>query len=246
MEQQLYHLALLISGFVNLVLAFGLVYSTSDYRYYGIYRRSCLLTACSLAFFGIGFLIHYQFGWRYDWPEGATALSVTYFHLGGTFIAWSHTSLLNPNYLRASVLGRDILALAASITSLWAGAIGATTLYLNIGIAIFLIHVILMSGIFLHTYYRVSFQLMDMRFGSVAHFVTWMIRSCYLIIFFGLGSIVMTALLPTAIWPYTILLLIGNFIFLYIYYCITQYGTVIDDATNATEDVAMSYTKDRI
>ncbi len=241
MEQQLYHLVLLVSGIVNLIMAFGLVYSSSDYHYYGVYRRSCLLTACSLAFFGIGFLLHDQFGWRFYWHEAATALSVTYFHLGGTFIAWSHTSLLNPNFLKRSVLMRDTAALAASITCLWTGALGGAPLCLSIGIGIFLIHVSLMSIIFLRTYYRISHQLVDMQFGSVAYFVRWMIRSCYLIITFGLGSIIMTALLPTAVWPYTMLLCIGNFIFIYIYYSIVQYGIVIDDATNATEDVAIKH-----
>jgi len=240
MEHQLYHLLLLLSGIVNLILAFGLAYGSSDYRYYGVYRLSCLLTALSLAMFGIGFLMHDQLGWRYNWPEAATALSVTYFHVGGMLLSWSHTSLLKPDYLKPSVGLRDLALMLSGICSLWTGVLFDISFLLYLGIAIFLIHVTLLSFIFLRTYYHVSHQLVDMQFGSVAIFVKWMIRSCYLIIAFGLGSIVMTALLPTAIWPYTLLLCIGNIVFIYIYYSITQYGTVIDDATNATEDVALS------
>jgi hypothetical protein len=64
-----------------------------------------------------------------------------------------------------------------------------------------------------------------------------MLLSCHLIIAFGIGSIVFTILLPTAIWPYTVLLCVGGMVFAYIYYSISEYGAVIDYATNVAEDV---------
>ncbi len=239
MSQQLYHFCLLISGFVNLLMAFGLLYSSSDYAYYHIYRRSCRLTALSLAVFGIGFLLHHQLEWRYRWPEAATALSVTYFYVGGMLLSWSHTSLLKPDYMHWSVVLRDMVTMSAGACCLWTGVTTDSSVLLDLGIIVFLVHVAILSYIFLRTYYHVSRQLVDMQFGSIAVFVKWMIRSCYLIIGFGLGCIVMTALLPRALWPYTILLCVGNLVFIYIYYCITQYGIVVDAATNATEDIAL-------
>jgi uncharacterized membrane protein len=61
--------------------------------------------------------------------------------------------------------------------------------------------------------------------------------SCHLIIIFGLGSIVVTAAFPNEQWPYIILMTLGIAVFCYIYYGLTNYGTVIEAGTNATEDV---------
>ena len=68
-----------------------------------------------------------------------------------------------------------------------------------------------------------------------------MLLSCHLIIVFGIGSIVVTACLPTAVWPYTLLMAIGILVFVYIFFSINDYGYVIDSTTNATEDVAGYY-----
>jgi len=244
MEQQLYQLSLLFAGIFNLVMAGAILYGNFYFRYYEVYLRSRLLTASSIAIFGVGFLAHYYFGWRFCWPEAATALSVTYFHLGGMLLSWSHTSLLNPDYLDHYTAARDGVAVTACLAALWTGTKQGSELFLYIGICIFIVHVIWMSGIFLRTYYRVSHKLIEMKLGNVAGFVHWMLLSCYLIIGFGLGSIVFTAFLPTAIWPYSVLLCVGIGVFTYIFYSITEYGTVVDSTTNATEDVAMKEKKD--
>ena len=47
----------------------------------------------------------------------------------------------------------------------------------------------------------------------------------------------MTALLPEAVWPYSVLLCVGNAVFCYIYYSLDNYGAVVEAATNATEDI---------
>jgi len=238
MDLQLYNLSLVLGGVINILMAFALVHNNFFYKDYDVYQQSRLFTAISLALFGIGFLLHANFDWRTSWPAAATALSVTYFHIGGTLLSWSHISLLNPNYLRCFVFSRDVLALLCSVSFLWLGVMYSHDTLLGVGIGIFFVHVIWMSVDFLHTYYRVSRRLVEMQLGTVAGFVRWMLLSCYLIIGFGLGSIVMTTLFPSAIWPYTILLCIGMFVFIYIFYSLIEYGRVIDSATNATEDVA--------
>ncbi len=238
MDLQLYNLSLILGGVINILMAFALVHNNYFYKDYNVYKQSRLFTAISFAIFGIGFLLHANFNWRTYWPMAATALSVTYFHMGGTFMSWSHTSLINPNYMKRFVFIRDVMALLCSISFLWIGVMFEKETLLGVGIGIFFVHVIWMSVDFLHNYYRVSRRLEEMQLGTVAGFVRWMLFSCYLIIGFGLGSIIMTALFPSSIWPYATLLYVGMFVFIYIFYSIVEYGRVIDAATNATEDVA--------
>ena len=250
MEQQLYHLTLLLSGITCIVMAAALSYNNFYYRDYRIYKRSRLLTALTLTTFGIGFLLHLYFGWRTCWPSAATALSVTYFHIGGTMLSWSHTSLLNPEYLNRFRVIRDMTALVVNIVTLWTGVFFDISFLTGIGIGIFLTHVTWMSTDFLRTYLRVSRLVRQLPITKEnAHWWTIgaqhstfygqrsMSISCYLIILFGLGSIIMTALLPHVVWPYSVLLCVGNAVFCYIYYSLDKYGAIIEAATNATEDI---------
>ena len=238
MELQLYHLSLLVVGIADLAMAVGLLCSNYAYRHYPVYHRSCYLTALFFAVFGIGILLHWHFQWRLSYPLLATALSVSYFHICGVVITWSHTSLLNPRYLSRKVVVRDMTILAVGLTSYWTAA-NSTLFVLNMTLLIFLFHAVWLTVDFYTTYRRVSHRLIVMKQGSVEGFMRWMLRSCHLIIAFGIGSIVFTSLFPRDVWPYTVLLCVGGMVFVYIYYSISEYGTVIDSATNATEDAAL-------
>ena len=221
-------MSLLIVGGLDLAMAIGLLVNNYAYRHYPVYHRSRVLTAVFFAVFGIGLLLHYHFHWRQTCPPMAMALSLTYFHIAGVAITWSHTSLLNPRYLSRRVVARDVAFLIIGLSAYW-----LTT----VGVYIFLLHATLMTYDFYSTYYhlnRHSFPTLG-EVGGRAIF-RWMLLSCHLIIFFGIGSIVFTYLLPTAIWPYSVLLCVGGLVFIYIYYSISEYGTVIDSATNAVED----------
>ena len=218
----------MIVGGLDLAMAIGLLVNNYAYRHYPVYHRSRVLTAVFFAVFGIGLLLHYHFHWRQTCPPMAMALSLTYFHIAGVAITWSHTSLLNPRYLSRRVVARDVAFLIIGLPAYW-----LTT----VGVYIFLLHATLMTYDFYSTYYhlnRHSFPTLG-EVGGRAIF-RWMLLSCHLIIFFGIGSIVFTYLLPTAIWPYSVLLCVGGLVFIYIYYSISEYGTVIDSATNAVED----------
>ena len=218
----------MIVGGLDLAMAIGLLVNNYAYRHYPVYHRSRVLTAVFFAVFGIGLLLHYHFHWRQICPPMAMALSLTYFHIAGVAITWSHTSLLNPRYLSRRVVARDVAFLIIGLPAYW-----LTT----VGVYIFLLHATLMTYDFYSTYYhlnRHSFPTLG-EVGGRAIF-RWMLLSCHLIIFFGIGSIVFTYLLPTAIWPYSVLLCVGGLVFIYIYYSISEYGTVIDSATNAVED----------
>lgn len=236
MELQMYDLTLLVVGVLNLAMAVGLLAGNHAYRHYPVYRRSRYFTAVFFAVFGIGVLLHYHFQWRLSYPLLATALTVTYFHIAGVAITWSHTSLLNPHYLCRKIVVRDIVFLAVGIPAYWISATSCPLSTLHYTLFIFLIHCVWMTFDFYTTYFRASRRLIAMKLGSVEGFMRWMLRSCHLIIAFGLGSIMFTSLFPVDAWPFTVLLIVGAMVFIYIYYSINEYGRVIDSATTATED----------
>ena len=99
---------------------------------------------------------------------------------------------------------------------------------MNYALVVFFLHVIWLVFVFYRTYYRVSRRLIAMQRGTAEQFVRWMLRSCHLIILFGVGSVTLTAFVPTAMWPYTLLLCCGIGVFFYIFYSLTEYGFVID------------------
>lgn len=237
MELQIYDLTLLIVGILNLAMAVGLLANNHAYRNYPVYRRSRCFTAVFFTVFGIGMLLHFHFQWRLSYPLLATALSVSYFHIAGVAITWSHTPLLNPHYLCRKIVVRDVVFLAVGLPAYWIAATSCPLSTLHYTLLIFLIHCVWMSFDFYTTYFRVSRRLIAMKLGSVEGFMRWMLRSCHLIIAFGLGSIMFTSFFPVDAWPFTVLLIISALVFVYIYYSISEYGHVIDSATTATKDV---------
>ena len=247
MELQLYNLSLLVVGVLNLAMAMGLLVNNYAYRHYPVYRRSRLFTALFFVVFGSGFLLHYHFEWRQSYPLLATALSGSYFHLGGVAITWSHTSLLNPRYLTDRVVARDVLFLAVGLPAYWLSATCSSLTTLHLSLLIFLTHTVRMTVNFYATYYRVRRRITSMhldefsqgeRSFSLFTYHRSLLLSCHLIIAFGIGSIVFTSLLPLAVWPYTVLLCLGGMLFAYIFYSVSEYGSVVDHATNASEDIA--------
>lgn len=249
--QNLYNIILLIAAALNLIMGCGLLAGNAGYSNYTVYRRSRLLTAMTFLIFAAGFVAHSQLGWRATWPAGASALSVTYFHAAAVLFSWSHISLLNPNYLTRSIAVRDIAILTVGVIAYWTAATSSSLVTFHFSLLIFFLHALYISYIFYRTLVRVRTltgrlpqsddnarwwtddnRMMVMRFlGSIR-------MSCHLIIIFGLGSIVVTAAFPDEQWPYIILMGLGIAVFCYIYYSLTNYGTVIEAGTNATEDVA--------
>ena len=243
MEQQLYDTTLLIGAVINLMIAFVLLHNNYWYRDYEVYHRSRQFSALVYTAFAAGFLLHAHYGWRMTCPAAASALSVSYFHIGAVFFGWSHTSLLKPDYLTRRIVVRDLTILLVGIISYW-------TVPLLYPI-IFFLHAPYIAFTFYRTYYRVRRSLSSRTVdGNAPRWWTEeakrevlslhhsFVLCCHLIILFGLGSIVVTALFPTAVWPYTMLLCLGIAVFCYIFYALEEYGSVIESATNATEDAA--------
>lgn len=260
-EEQLYTTVLLLAAGINVLMACALFNGNFMFRDYAVYRRSRLLTALTFLIFAVGFLLHYHLEWRTSWPDGASALSVSYFHMGAVLFGWSHISLLNPHYLTQRVFFRDITILVAGLTVYWFAAadsipdIPSPTSWLpfftlHSSFLIFFAHALYVSVVFYRTLHRVR-QLTKRMPKSQSNASWWTdenrlqviafqrsIRiSCHLIVLFGLGSIVVTACFPTQQWPYTVLLTLGIAVFCYIFYGLADYGSVIEAGTNVTEDI---------
>ena len=246
-EQELYETVLVLSAAVNVALAGGLMLENVFYRDYEVYRRSRMLTALTMFFFGVGFFLHYLLEWRSVWPAGASALSVTYFHVGGVLFSWSHTSLLNPAYLTKKIVRRDLIILIIGVATYWQNAVAGIAMA---GFSIFFVHAAWLSYVLYGTLLRVRRQLHELPMtdsnsrwwteetrASVFSFQASIQVSCYLIVLFGLGSVAVTAFFSTEQWPFTMLLCLGMVVFCYIFYELNQYGMVVEAGTNATEDV---------
>ena len=242
LEHQLYHTVLILAGIANMSMALVLLHGNLAYGDYPVYRNARRFVALCFTLFAIGFFLHAHFNWRNSWHEAASALSVSYFHCGAVLFGWSQISLLNPNYLSRKIVVRDLLLLTVGLMAYWSVVLLPSVARVGESVfVIFFIHAIIVTYTFYRTYYRVRKRLQQLSHGTIEQFVRWMLLSCHLIIVFGIGSIVVTACLPNAVWPYTLLMAIGILVFVYIFFSINDYGYVIDSTTNATEDVAGYY-----
>ena len=228
MELMIYRLALFLTAIINLIMAGMLWNGSKAYKKYAIYYRTRLLTTLWIAVFGLGYLIHGTFMWRFSWPTAASALTVSYFHIGAICFSWGYTSLLNPNYLTRRIVWRDGLIFLFAlivywmVAALWHEAPGFTLL----SFVIFFAYAAWIVFKFYHTYNMVSSRMLRLSFGNVMGFVRW---------------IAITSIFPTDFWPFTLLLFAGVGMFAYIAYSLNKYGITIETTTEATENVALKY-----
>lgn len=252
MAHQLYHTVLLLAGGVNFLIAFVLLCNNVWFRDYDVYCRARQLVSLCYVVFALGFMLHAHFEWRITWPAAATALSVSYFHVGAVLFGWSHTSLLRPDYLTEKVYVRDLIILLVGLTGYWTAVASSSLFTLHLSLLIFFLHAGYIAFTFYRTYYTVRHTIMRMPVGGGAP--SWwtpqtkrtvlgghhsFMISAHLIVLFGIGSIVVTAAFPTQITPYTVLTTMGIAVFCYIFYSITEYGNAIEAATCATEDAGV-------
>jgi hypothetical protein len=195
-----------------------------------------LLTVLWLVSFGLGYMLHAVLCWRETWPTAASALTATYFHLAAICFSWGYIPLLNPVYLRRSIVVRDIVIYLIGLVGYWTVALNwvHAPFYTLLSFCVFFLYALYCVIVFYTTYNRVSERMMKMSLGSVGSFVRWMQVCCDLIILFGIGSVAVTALFPNDKWPFVALLYAGVGMFGYMVYSLDKYGAVIDDATKAT------------
>ena len=203
MIEQLYNIVLLVAAVANIVMGCSLLDGNKGYPDYEVYRRSRMLTALTYLVFAAGFIAHSKLEWRLLWPAGASALSVTYFHIGAVLFGWSHISLLNPNYLTRHIVIRDVAILVVGIVTCWTAAAYFSLVAFHLSLTIFFLHALYISYIFYRTLLRVR-RLTGALPQSDANARWWTAEnrmmvigfqrsirvSCHLIVIFGLGSVV--------------------------------------------------------
>jgi len=242
MEQLAYRIALFLTGVYLLLLAGYMSKNSRPFRRYAIYYRTRMLSSVWFFTFGLGILIHAFFQWRYTWPSAASALAVSYFHIGAICFSWGYTPLLNPNYLTRRIIIRDVIYYAVGLAVYWTVALlwRQAPMLTLFSFVIFFAYAALVAITFYKTYNQVSLRMMRMSIGNVREFVHWMQVCCDYIVLFGICSVAITAMFPTDAWPYTVLLMAGAGMFTYIAYSLHQYGKVVGRASRAAKDVAQS------
>lgn len=249
MEHQLYKIVLYLAGSINVILAAVLLYNNLWFRNYDVYRRARQMVALCYVIFAIGFFMHAYFEWRTSWPEGASALSVSYFHAGGLLFGWSYISLMRPDYLTRRVSARDLIVFVVGLISYWTTVLVPLAIY-NLQFTIFFAHTAFIAYTLYHTYFTVRLDVMKQPtdVGAPSWWTpeakrtvlsgqhAFMIAS-HLIVLFGIGGIVVTAAFPTQLAPFTLLMTLGIVVFCYIFYALTEYGNAIEAATCVTEDI---------
>ena len=229
MEETLYRITLLLTGLMNLGMAVALHRHTSCYAEYPIYRRTRILTSIWLTAFAIGYFLHAIFIWRNTWPTAASALTVSYFHIGALCFSWGYTSLLDPNYLNRHIVIRDMVIFVLGMIGYWTVALlwkEAPTCTL-LSFILFFLYGLWVIIVFYRTYNRVSYRMMKMSMGSVSGFVRWMQVCCDMIVLFGIGSVTITGIFANELVPYVLLLCAGVGMFAYMVYSLEKYGQVI-------------------
>ena len=248
MEETIYRITLLLTGLMNLGLAAAVQRHTSRYVKYPVYYRMRILFVIWLTSFAIGYFLHAIFIWRNTWPTAASALTVTYFHIGALCFSWGYTSLLDPTYLKRRIVIRDLAIFVAGVLGYWTVALcwkDAPT-YTLLSFIIFFIYALWIVIVFYRTYNRVSYRMLKMSLGSVSAFVRWMQICCDMIILFGVGSVTITGIFANELVPYVLLLCAGVGMFGYMVYSLEKYGEVVDDATHTAFKVAASEKKHRL
>ena len=230
-----YSVSLLVGAVVNWVLAAMLFFDPDNFLYTETprYLRSRYLTALSLLVFGLGFALHWWFMPRFSNPLAASALSLAYFHIGGTLLSMSHTGLIDRHYLTFQVAIRDVSVLILSVLVYAMSALLQSHTLLYIGFALFFLHIGFLTCKFYQSFHRIYLQL-----GNYANYLPndtdrdmrFLFFSCHLIILFGIGGIAVTLLFPTDTRPFTLLMFVGVAVFGYIYKALDGFSALVFEA----------------
>lgn len=231
-------IGVMVNGFAGLLLLLQSFYEHD----HPTYRRALMFTAIAVWLFAIGFALHIHFHWRAENPMFASALTLTYFHLGGMFFSWSHIGLVDPYYVSWRVCLRDLLIVAVAIPCYW---LGTESLPVNIiGYVICTLHCSWFATCFYWKYYHMRSHLPEVTNDPNIRLRTrFIVVSCHLIIGFGIGGIVITSLLSDnrhAEWPFVLLMVASSIVFSYIAATLLAYHEVVEQTGNAIEDVAES------
>lgn len=226
MEQKIYVATLVITGLANILMGAFLLKGNRAFCQQRIYHRTRLLTILWLIIFGIGYILHAFLRWRYTWPTAASALTVSYFHIGALCFNWGYIPLLDKNYLTKRIVVRDLAIYFVGLIGYWTVALlrQDAPLLVSLVFCFFFGYAALTVFTFYRAYNLVSLRLRQMTSGNVMGFIRWMQVCCDCIVLFGISSVAITAIFPNDIWPFVLLLVSGVWMFAYIAYSLHKYG----------------------
>lgn len=229
MEHQFYIITLIVTGVLNMLIGLFLLKGNKQYREQENYYRTRILTVVWMFAFGIGYVLHAIFQWRYFWPTAASALTATYFHIGALCFSWGYTPLLNSTYLTKKIMVRDIIMLVVGLIAYWTIPLLRiyAPFYTMFSFLFFFIYALIVAYAFYSNFNRVSYRRIKIGAGSIGGFIQWLQVCCDLIVLFGIGSVAITAAFHTEVIPFCLLLIAGLGMFAYIAYSIDKYGPVI-------------------
>lgn len=237
MEPTAYNITLVIgimvNGFAGLLLMLQSFYEGD----HPPYRRALGLTALALWIFAIGFWCHLEYHWRTTNPALASALTLTYFHICGMLFSWNHTGLADPFYPTWKICLRDLTLVAIAVPCYW---MTDQPVLRHAAYVVCALHCTWLAITFYRHYYC-------MRRGQrkvttdprIRLRVRFMAVFCHLIVAFGIGGIIVTALTPHVEWPFTLLLGAATLVFSYIAGSLSFYNEVAERVGNAIEDAAL-------
>lgn len=238
---KLYDGLLYIAGISTIILAAVLTIETvfkKCYSAYPVYRRASLLAAMAFTVFGVGYLLHAIYQPRIICPPMASALGVTYFHIGGVLFAFSYISLMDGEYLTRRTVMSHLSILFIGLVAYWipfTQTLSPSPLW-SWAYCIFLVHVSYLTYRFVTAYHRMYRNKPDMARASLRPFLHSFPRSSYVIVFFGIGCGVLYALFPNSLVIYGALMIVAYFAFYYIYKAVKKYGLRLIEAD--TQDKA--------
>lgn len=224
------------------LLAFFLLGNKSmnkEYSNFVFSRRCC--GGCFAAF-AIGVFFQWLFNPRLEHPMIATAMALTYFHIGATLFGMSHTSVLDPAIRCRKRILTDLASCSLTISTVWTGALLQIPMVMIGSFIIFFIHVIYMSYSLISTYTRVIRNIANISSDETELAVEWLPKSSYMMVIFGItcsfASFINTEDNHLTAGSVMILLAIPIFLYIYISYMnfSTQLSYISPVLTTALED----------
>lgn len=201
------------------LLAFLLLGNKSlnkEFSNYVFSRRCC---GGSFAAFAIGVFFQWYFNPRLEYPMIATAVALSYFHIGATLFAMSHTSVLDPNIKCKKRVIIDMISSLLSISTVWAGALLEVSSVMIISFFIFFAHIIYMSYMLISTYTRVVRNIANISSDETELAVKWLPISSFMMVIFGMSCSFASFVnaQDNHLMAGSVMILIAIPIFLYIY-----------------------------
>lgn len=209
------------------------------------YGRSRKLLGIAFLCFAVQIFIQWRFEFR-EWnPMVASALNFSCFYMAAFLFGMSFISLLDAGYICKRRVITDICKYIVVMTMAWTAALTmegtAAKMLMRTVALIFFIDTLSISVRFFKTYRHVMNDIDDYYADNIMAFVTWLFRSTYGIIIFGLSCTVM-AFAPQ--WAIAVYMTIGIFMFIYIYLSFQNYIMHYGRVSRAINKASKTKTKE--